>query len=104
MRNIDKRSNVVCKLDDGKHFLVDSCIRDMVYLLNINGIQTCGSCCGHNRYPLSIVYRTCHNGVETFYELISGVKIPRKRRFYFKDMDGFYYIPEALEVLYDEKK
>lgn len=103
MKNIDKRSNVICKLDNGKQFRVDGCIRNMVYLLNNNGIQTVGSCCGHNRYTLSIIYRTSHMGVETFHELISGVKIPRKRNFYVKDKDGFYYIPEALEVLnYDD--
>jgi hypothetical protein len=100
-RNIEKRNNVVCDVE-GKRFRVDGCIREMVYLLNIRGIQTIGSCCGHNRYPLSIVYRTSHNGIETFYELISGVEIPRKKRFYFKDKDGFFYIPEALEVLYNE--
>ncbi|MCX6822281.1 MAG: hypothetical protein NTW30_05910 [Candidatus Aenigmarchaeota archaeon] len=102
MKNIDKRSNVICRINDRKQFRVDGCIRDMVYLLNFNGIQTSGSCCGHNRYPLSIVYRTCHNGVETFYELISGVKIPRTRNFYVKDKGGFYYIPEALEALYED--
>lgn len=104
LKNIDKRSNVICKLDDGKQFRVDSCIRDMIYLLNVNGIQTAGSCVGHGRYPLSIIYRTSHMGVETFHELISGVTIPRKRNFYVKDKDGFYYIPEALAILYADKR
>jgi len=76
----------------------------MIYRLNVFGIQTVGSCCGHNHYPLSIVYRTCHNGVETFYELISGVEIPRTRNFYVKDRDGFFYIPEAIKELYKEVK
>lgn len=88
---------MICELDDGKQFRVDGCIRDMVYLLNMHGIQTVGSCAGHQRYPLSIVYRTCHDGVETFHELITGVEIPRTRNFYKTDKDGFYYIPEALD-------
>lgn len=104
MKNIEKRSNVFCELDDGKRFRVDGCIRQMIKMLNDFGIQTKGSCCGHGRYPLSIVYRTCHNGVETFYELVTGVKIPRTRNFYRTDEDGFYYIPEALEFYNLEEK
>jgi hypothetical protein len=100
MKNIDKRSNVICRLNDRKQFRVDGCIRDMVYLLNVNGIRTVGSCCGHLRYPLSIVYKTMTN---EYYELISGVKIPRTRNFYKTDKDGFYYIPEALEALYADE-
>lgn len=104
MKNIEKRSNVICKLDDGKQFRVDGCIRKLIYELNVNNnIQTVGSCCGHQRYPLSIVCRTSHNGVQTFYELISGVEIPRTRNFYVTDKDGFYYIPEALEFFNTEE-
>jgi len=32
-----------------------------------------------------------------FYELISGKEIPRKRNFYKKDKEGYYYIPETVE-------
>jgi len=102
MKNIEKRNNVVCKLAD-KQFRVDGCIRDMVYQLNIHGIQTVGSCIGHGRYPLSIVYKTADiNGV-AYYELISGVRIPRTRNFYVTDKYGYYYIPEALVAFNDAK-
>jgi len=75
----------------------------MVYQLNIHGIQTVGSCIGHGRYPLSIVYKTADiNGV-AYYELISGVRIPRTRNFYVTDKYGYYYIPEALVAFNDAK-
>jgi hypothetical protein len=73
----------------------------MLYVLNLYGIKTVGSCCGHGRYPLSIIYKTAMN---EYYELISGQRIMRTRNFYKKDKDGFYYIPEALEALnHDEE-
>ena len=96
MRNIDKRNNVVCDVAGNKKFRVDGCIRKMIHQLNLRGVDTVGSCAGHLRYPPSIVYKTMTN---EYYELFSGVRIMRKKRFYLKDKDGFYYIPEALDVL-----
>jgi len=95
MKNIEKRSNVVCEVGN-KKFRVDGCIRQMIYQLNIRGFDTVGSCAGHLRYPPSVVYKTMTN---EYYELFSGVRIMRTKRFYIKDKDGFYYIPEALDAL-----
>jgi len=77
-------------------FRVDGCIRDIINGLNnpdseyVN-IETLGCCCGHGRYPETIIIRADHGGV---YEYHSGIEIPRTRRFYRKDTDGYYYIPE----------
>jgi hypothetical protein len=55
------------------------------------GFKTVGSCCGHGIYPLTIVCRTVEG---KYFELISGIDIPRTRNFYRLDKDGFYFIPE----------
>ncbi len=103
MKNIEKRSNVICELGNGKQFRVDGCIRKMIQQLNSYGIITAGSCCGHGRYPLSIVCKSANIDCEYYYELVSGVKIPRTRNFYVKDRYGYYYIPEALVAFNDTK-
>lgn len=57
-------------------------------------INTVACCCGHNKYPMTILIKD-DVGV---YDLFSGADIPRKRNFYKKDKKGVYYIPEALEM------
>jgi len=54
--------------------------------------RTLGSCCGHGKYPMTVVVtRGYGNPIEYF----SQIEIPRKRRFYKKDKKGYYYIPEV---------
>jgi len=103
MKNIEKRNNVVCELHNKKKFRCDGVIRQMLYVLNLYGIKTVGSCCGHGRYPLSIVYKASP-AVNEYYELMSGQRIMRTRNFYKKDKDGFFYIPEALQYFNMEEK
>lgn len=54
-------------------------------------------CCGHGRYPMTIVYKEQEYDYYTHHELFSGKRIPRKKRFYLKDKKGYYYIPEVLK-------
>lgn len=35
---------------------IDSCIADLVHLLNLRGFLTANSCCGHGRGPVTIVF------------------------------------------------
>lgn len=90
-RMCDKRSTVHVLLR-GKPVRVDPCIRDLLREMNDNEIQTLGSCCGHGKRSMSVVVRTPDGKIV---ETVSGVEIPRTRRFYKRDADGFYYIPEA---------
>ena len=70
---------------------VDSCMRVMLnYLQNFNRTLSC--CCGHGVYPETVVIRTESGEI---LEYFSRTKIPRQKRFYKKDKDGFYYIPEV---------
>ena len=78
-----------------KKMRVDACIASV--LLNLDPeIDTLGSCCGHGRYSMSIVYRNSKGEIR---DMISGALIPRKKRFYKKDKDGYYFIPEAVAIL-----
>jgi len=93
-----KRSTVICTVSDGpflKQFRVDPCIRDFITSLNLHGYKTVGCCCGHGIYPLTVVCKIGKS--DRFYDLISGIDIPRKRNFYKKDSDGYYYITEVME-------
>ena len=72
---------------------IDECMRDWIKLLErlgITNIMAC--CCGHRRYPKTIVLK----GIRYCYEGFSGELIQRTRRFYVKDKQGYYYIPETL--------
>ncbi len=41
----------------GKKVAVDSCIADLILKLNKLGIKTIGSCCGHSKIPLSVLFK-----------------------------------------------
>lgn len=91
-----KRSSVngVVVLDHtAKWIRVDACMRHLINSLSMHGYRTVGCCCGHGIYPMTIVCKTQSN---RFFELISGLDIPRKSRFYKRDSEGFYYIPEVV--------
>ena len=87
---------------NGKIIQVDKCLADVIVFMNDKAqLKTLGSCCGHSRYPLTIVIKSPlgHN-----FEFISQKTIPRKKRFYVKDKDGYYFIPETVtETKSDEK-
>lgn len=63
-------------------------------------------CCGHGKYPMTILVRgklVNPNTVfinpfkkNTIIDICSNKLIPRKRRFYKRDKEGYYYIPETL--------
>lgn len=68
---------------------------DFIYTLGAIGdkIKPISCCCGHNKYPMTVVVR---NRKGTCWELISGKMIYRKRSFYKRDEQGYYYIPETI--------
>ena len=86
----DKRSSV-SRIIRGKAVRLDSCIADKILEMNERLFLTVGSCCGHGRYPETIVLKN-RNGEASEYN--AWVEIPRSRRFYVSDAEGFYYIPE----------
>ncbi len=79
---------------------IDKCITQFMDTLNAicsnSRFTILGSCCGHQKYKMTVVVT---NGKKIF-DLISGIEIPRKRGFYKRDKEGYYYIPEVLDGKY----
>lgn len=69
---------------------IDPCMRNLIkYIPN-----TFACCCGHGKYPMTIVVK---NVKGEFLDIVSGIIIPRSKRFYKRDNHGVYYIPEVIE-------
>jgi hypothetical protein len=49
-------------------------------------------CCGHGKYEMSIVIKDIFTN--KYYDLVSGAEISRHAKFYKRDSEGYYYIPE----------
>lgn len=80
-----------------KQIRVDRCIRHLPFILSIRGFNVVACCCGHGKYPLSII---CRHSVEhkmVYYDLISKTDIPRSKKFYVRDANGYYFIPEVVK-------
>lgn len=86
-----KRSTVLRRIA-GKNVRLDPCIVSLIQVLNDDGIRTLACCCGHDRYEPTVV---ATDG-KKIYEVGTGIVIPRIRRFYSKDKDGFFFIPECV--------
>ena len=87
------------KIEIGKRKIkVDWCLRHLLIAIDNGNMETLGSCCGHGKYSMTIVCRNKHMGDDYIFELLSGIPIKRKRRFYIKDKKGFYYIPEVEKL------
>lgn len=88
----------MCKKTKGLHNRIDPCMRDYLDFVSItlNQIPR-ASCCGHGKYQKSVIIeKTNVLGEVKYFELISGIEIPRKRKFYKRDKNNFYYIPEVV--------
>jgi len=73
--------------------LIDPCMKNVMEFLNCYDIDTLACCCGHGKYPPTIVVE--HD--EMIMEIFSGEVIPRKKKFYRRDKQGVYYIPETIK-------
>lgn len=74
---------------------IDECMKPLIKLLKEDGYMTTACCCGHSRYPMTIVVRSemyPENGEH--FEILSSTYIPRKKKIYKKDKKGYYFIPE----------
>jgi len=78
---------------------IDPCINSLIRFLQRQGYKTTASCCGHFKYPMTIVIRRMMKDKWENYELLSDTIIPRKTKIYRKDSSGRYFIPEVMEKL-----
>jgi len=75
---------------------MDPCMKDYIGMINRilkPRYETKSCCCGHGKYPKTIVIGLKRKGVNCF-ELFTGKLITRNKRFYKKDKEGYYYLPE----------
>ncbi len=84
----------MCKLNKKSGLKrIDPCLMNLIDFLQYSGIKTLACCCGHGKYPMTIV---CEWGGNIL-EIVSYNTIPRKKKFYKKDKQGYYYIPEVMK-------
>jgi hypothetical protein len=87
----------MCKKSKGIHNRIDPCLKPLLKWLKSCDYEVVASCCGHSVYPMSIVVRYRKNGIAYYFELLSDTNIPRVRKFYKKDKNGIYFIPEVCD-------
>ncbi|KKK75097.1 hypothetical protein LCGC14_2877150 [marine sediment metagenome] len=83
---------------------IDSCLIKEIEILNQSGFKTILSCCGHGKYDATVLVRDELNLVyELYTETYLRAYDPKKRkqynRYYRKDKEGFYYIPELVNLI-----
>ncbi len=77
---------------------IDPCILAKIKKLQKMGLDTILSCCGHNKYPETIIIKNDDN---TVYEYNSSKFLKdynpffdkRHNPYYIKDADNYYFIP-----------
>lgn len=86
----------MCKWSKWGDTRIDPCMRDLIKYLNNAKIETLACCCGHGKYPKTIVIKLHPGcGEPGQMELLSMTRIPRNKRFYKRDKNGVYFIPEV---------
>lgn len=85
----------MCKKTKGLHNRIDPCLKDELKSLHRLGIKTIASCCGHKKYNKTIVMPIIYNGKKAGFEIFSATILLRTRKFYKRDKEGIYYIPEV---------
>lgn len=79
---------------------IDPCMKKVCQIFEkYSGCKVLMCCCGHGKYHRTLIYREkdkWHCGFPII-ELYSGIELFRKKRFYKKDKQGYYYIPEVVK-------
>ena len=95
----------MCKINpknEGRR--IDPCMKNLCKFIDTHpNVEVLACCCGHGKYNQSIVvkYMTGTDGKWKYpiMDLISKIDIPRKKRFYKRDKQGYYYIPEVINIM-----
>lgn len=82
---------------------IDDCIQKSVKEINndkFGRFKTLLSCCGHNKYSRTIIVK--NKGSQCIFEWYTGIPLENfykngkiRKRFYRKDKEGYYFLPEA---------
>jgi len=85
----------MCKWSKWGDTRIDPCMKCFIDYFNsycADRLTILACCCGHSKYPMSLVVKDKNNNI---FEMFSGIEIPRPVRFYKRDKQGYYYIPEV---------
>jgi hypothetical protein len=68
-------------------------MKNLIRVLKNAGFDVRACCCGHFKYSMTIV---CFNKIlNKHFDLLTLKDIPRGTKFYKKDKQGYYFIPEV---------
>ncbi len=74
---------------------IDKCLIELIKEIKSSGTyKTLASCCGHDKYSKTIVVKDRLTGVILEYFSKTPLVAKKRNRYYKKDSDGFYFIPE----------
>ena len=74
---------------------IDKCMKEIVDKINKERrYKTLASCCGHNKYPKTIVVKERETGNIFEYYTKIQLQVKKRNRYYRKDNEGFYFIPK----------
>ena len=85
---------------------IDKCMREYIKKWNrairllkpyLDNLRVVACCCGHGKYTKTMILRLKVEGDDeaSYFDHYSGVAFPRTRKFYKRDNQGYYYIPEV---------
>ena len=83
---------------------IDTCLISIINDLNKSKeLRTLASCCGHGQYNPTIVVKDKVGNIFEFYSNKS-LTYRKRNRYYKKDENGFYFIPELIKKNEEYKK
>jgi hypothetical protein len=82
----------MCKWIKSGNQRIDPCMKETVEELQWKGYHVKACCCGHIKYKPSIIVEN----YGTVYDYVSGIIIERTKRFYKRDNEGHFFIPEVI--------
>ncbi len=92
----------MCKWNKWGDTRIDPCMREFIDSLRRLGIKTLSCCCGHGKYKMSVVVNFGFSKLLPV-EIFSGIELFRKKKFYKRDKQGVYYIPECVNAKQGEQ-
>ncbi len=76
---------------------IDECLITLIDNINSEtNLKTLASCCGHKVYPATIIVKDKTTGI--IFEYFSKIQVSEKKRnrYYKKDSEGYYFVPEIV--------
>ena len=103
----------MCDWHKSNNQRIDPCLRKTIKFLQDGfNFHTLACCCGHGKYKPTLVYQSSNGDIFAAvipehlpaYLLQGTVRMPRKKRFYKRDTDGIFFIPEAMYFITQQNK